>query len=309
MICKICQQEFEKERSLHSHLKVHDMGVDDYYTSFFPRFDVMTNQPIPFLKKDQYFSQEFTSKHSIDLWHEKKTKEEKGKYFEKRLKEEKEKRDMKFMPSSSFFSSLGVFSTGDIINCIGSVSSLAKSADLKMVFNKRLDDKFWEGRDIEIFVDTREQHPYSFASQTENKLDFGDYTAAGEDYCKVFVDRKSISDFYGTFGRDINRFERELKRCREFNSTLIVVAECTLDSLEEYSKDYNHGKTFSYIMHNIRKLLAEYSEFQIIFAVNRAGGKKITKAILSYGEDIKNIDVNHYIEEKIYGTGKRHTRI
>ena len=56
------------------------------------------------------------------------------------------------------------------------------------------------------------------------KLDFGDYTAAGDYYTYTYIDRKSEGDLKSTLSSgNLDRFKRELERAREFNSYVFVV--------------------------------------------------------------------------------------
>jgi ERCC4-type nuclease len=88
-----------------------------------------------------------------------------------------------------------------------------------------------------VLIDTREQHPYRFeglrsdaregrrplAVQTERAtLRSGDYSlCAWCDY--VAVERKSVSDLFGTLGQGRERFERELLRLAEMEFAAVVV--------------------------------------------------------------------------------------
>ena len=42
--CKECGRDFKSRRSLHTHVKAHDLFVGDYYVKYYPRFDKLTNQ-------------------------------------------------------------------------------------------------------------------------------------------------------------------------------------------------------------------------------------------------------------------------
>ena len=49
--CKVCGQEFETERKLHSHLKKHDLRVASYYQKYYPRYDLHDGKIIKFKSK------------------------------------------------------------------------------------------------------------------------------------------------------------------------------------------------------------------------------------------------------------------
>ena len=61
--CKECGQEFKSERSLHAHLKKHGLTMGEYYTKHFPRYNLLTKDPLPFKNKADYFSKDF--RHTI----------------------------------------------------------------------------------------------------------------------------------------------------------------------------------------------------------------------------------------------------
>lgn len=81
---------------------------------------------------------------------------------------------------------------------------------------------------MKIIIDTREQTPYQFATinprpdTTRQALKTGDYSLEGfED--QVTVERKSLQDAFGTFGRGRRRFVRELERMSEYDFAAVVI--------------------------------------------------------------------------------------
>lgn len=76
---------------------------------------------------------------------------------------------------------------------------------------------------MKILIDTREQAPYSFETESETAtLPTGDYSLeGGKDL--IAIERKSIDDLIGclTSGRD--RFERELHRGRSLDYFALIV--------------------------------------------------------------------------------------
>ena len=88
-----------------------------------------------------------------------------------------------------------------------------------------------------VVIDTREQHPYSFADITDvvrgepqviavrtevRTLASGDYSLAGYEH-RVAVERKSKQDLFGTVGQGRDRFERELVRLNGMQFAAVVV--------------------------------------------------------------------------------------
>ena len=75
-----------------------------------------------------------------------------------------------------------------------------------------------------IIIDTREQTPWEFpgAVSIRAKLDAGDYSVEGLER-RVAVERKSLSDAYGTFGGGRDRFERELARLQAMEWSAVII--------------------------------------------------------------------------------------
>ena len=82
---------------------------------------------------------------------------------------------------------------------------------------------------IEILIDTREQRPYLFNTITPLPpithivtLKTGDYSLKGfKD--KIAIERKSLTDAFGTFGRGRSRFVRELLRMTEYDFAAVII--------------------------------------------------------------------------------------
>jgi DNA excision repair protein ERCC-4 len=79
-----------------------------------------------------------------------------------------------------------------------------------------------------VIRDTREQNGYDFACITPSPevkvatLATGDYSLEGlED--RITIERKSLSDAFGTFGQGRGRFERELERMSVMQYAAVVI--------------------------------------------------------------------------------------
>ena len=79
-----------------------------------------------------------------------------------------------------------------------------------------------------ILCDTREQNPYQFRKieprpeVAQATLTTGDYSLQGFEGL-ITVERKSLADAFGTFGRGRARFERELVRMMDFQFAAVVI--------------------------------------------------------------------------------------
>lgn len=81
---------------------------------------------------------------------------------------------------------------------------------------------------MEIIIDTREQKPYKFefapldVKVVKETLKTGDYSIKGfED--QIIVERKSLSDLFGTVGQGRKRFEKELERMSKIKHAFLVI--------------------------------------------------------------------------------------
>ena len=82
--------------------------------------------------------------------------------------------------------------------------------------------------DLTIIIDTREQNPYLFSRIVPKPqiviatLKAGDYSLRGyED--RVAIERKSLVDAYGTFGRGRGRFKAELEKLAKYEFAAVVI--------------------------------------------------------------------------------------
>lgn len=81
---------------------------------------------------------------------------------------------------------------------------------------------------ITIIQDSRENLPYSFQCINPPPLveiatlDTGDYSLKGF-ADQIVIERKGLSDCFGTFGNGRKRFERELERMRSFQFAAVVI--------------------------------------------------------------------------------------
>ena len=172
------------------------------------------------------------------------------------------------------------------------------------MFSKKLPDNFFEDdvdSSMKIFIDTREQKPLKFDNSENMKLDFGDYTAAGDFYSYTYIDRKSEGDFKTTLSSgNLDRFKRELERAREFNSYVFVVVESNLEKIKKRNVFASHKVNLPYIWHNMRLISHEYKDVcQFVFAQSRKGSEKIIPKILKYGRRIWDVDLQYFIDKKI----------
>ncbi|QDP57870.1 MAG: putative ERCC4 domain-containing protein [Prokaryotic dsDNA virus sp.] len=73
-----------------------------------------------------------------------------------------------------------------------------------------------------IVVDSREQKPLWKKNLIVKKLDVGDYSIEGYEN-KIAIERKSLSDLFGTLGGGHKRFKKELERAESYEYFAIVI--------------------------------------------------------------------------------------
>ena len=83
---------------------------------------------------------------------------------------------------------------------------------------------------MKIIIDTREQKSYSFSSITPHPpttiirtLKTGDYSLDGFDISGITLERKSLSDLFGSLGKGRKRFVKELERMAEFDYAAVII--------------------------------------------------------------------------------------
>lgn len=310
--CKECDKGFDKRRGFHLHLKAHALAIGDYYVKHFDRRDLYTKERIPFKNYDQYFNDNFTSYSNFIKWVNSAPNHEVKSLLREKAQDKFLFKGIGISPPNLYYDLAEMANIKIYKKLWGCYSKFLKELDIENFYTKSLPENFWKDPydDIEIFVDTREKIPLKFKNTIINKLDFGDYTVGGELYSKTFVDRKAQDDFRQTFGKDIDRFRREMDRCVEFDSYMFVVAETNIDKLEDHNKKSKFKSNLSYLWHNVRALMVEYPQnLQIIFSHNRAGAKKIIPKILYHGESLWNVDLQYFIDEKVYGMEQRKTKV
>jgi ERCC4-type nuclease len=87
-------------------------------------------------------------------------------------------------------------------------------------------------RELTLVIDSRENLPYSWQGvrSISKALPAGDYSVLGLE-ARVAIERKTLIDAYGTFGRGRDRFERELARLSQMDFAAVVIEASMLEAL------------------------------------------------------------------------------
>lgn len=300
--CLECNKDFDSERSLHAHIKKHDIFLHDYFVKHFSRRNLLTNELLPFKNKESYFKYDFCNINELYKWCEVANRETVQNYILDKLANRVIAHELKFAPNeielyTSFLPSINIYK-----KFFKSYTYACEKIGIYPMFNKKIPDYFWNDSFVEnltIISDTREQEPLYFKNQVVRKLDVGDY-AILDYFDYTFVDRKSEQDFKSTLSKDnLIRFKKELDRCRTMGCYLFVVIETDLKKLEESNKKSAHKSNMKYIYHNMRLLQHEYRDCcQFVFSGGRSQSEGLIPRILKAGKKIWNVDMQYFLENK-----------
>lgn len=291
MFCQICNQTFPSQRSLHAHIKGHKMTLGDYYVKFFPKFDPWTKEPIPFLSYEQYSTADFRKKSNMNEWLKNVGRAEASAYCRKVMEAHVKDKELagSFLPNFIY-----LFTHPRLPRLENYEPSFFKSLGMKNMFTEDSDlSKLGVAKHLHIWQDTREQQPIIFSDfqQSENKLDFGDYTLSGNDFNYVFVDRKSEGDFKGTMSSGYERFRRELDRARHFSSYVFVVVESDPYQIVLNNKGCRKA-SLAYVWENMRNIILDYSDVcQFVFTGSRRESERMIPVLLYHGNALRTVDV------------------
>lgn len=301
-ICKICSEQFPSERSLHSHIKSHKIMLAEYYTKYYPRYNLFTGDPLPFKNKESYFSRDFSNRDQLLQWCEKEDCEKVKQYILKLLKQRIDEKKLSKAPSHLELKTSELPTVDLYKKHFGSYSKACELISVKPMFGSSLPKDWFQAVDdnIKIFIDTREQQPLSFNNSEFLKLDFGDYAVGKEHYDYTYVDRKSETDFKSTLSKNnLDRFRAELQRTKDFGSYLFIVTETDMSTMESRNRWSPHTSNMKYIYHNMRVLNHDFAgNCQFIFTGGRKQSENLIPKLLTLGKKLWDVDLQYYISKK-----------
>jgi hypothetical protein len=301
--CKVCNAEFESQRALHAHIKSHSLFLAEYYCKYYPRYNLLSGEQLPYKDREEYFVKGFSTRRELDKWSRVADKGEVSEYIVKQLKNRVDSKGLSRGPGHLELELYGLPSIDLYKRFLGTYSKACAEVEVKPLFYKNIPSDFFTDdpslSEIEVVVDTREQKPLDFVNPKVMKLDFGDYTTTGENYTKTFVDRKSESDFKSTMSTGFERFRKELERARAFNSYLYIATESSIDKIKRNNNYGAHRSKLDYIWHNMRVLTHEFADTcQFIFTNDRTASKKIILKLLINGDNLWNTDIQYFIDKQ-----------
>lgn len=302
--CKICGSKFRSERSLHTHIKAHGILLAEYYTTYYPRYNLYTGELIPFKNKDQYFSTYFSNNVELEKWAATAEREHVQQILLDMLSKRIISKDLQYAPNHLELKLLDLPEIEIYKIFFGSYNEACRRLQVEPLLNKSIKSKFLKENknlnDIEILIDTREQNPLKFPNSKSHKLDFGDYTATGEYYNKTYIDRKSETDFKSTMTVGFDRFKKELQRTVDFDSFLYIVVESSTEKVIRNNNFGPHKSNLTFVWHQMRVLSHEFARrCQFVFSGGRKRSENLIPILLDAGPEMWHSDIQYYIDKRI----------
>jgi hypothetical protein len=295
--CQECNSEFDALKSLHAHVKKHNMLLGDYYVKHYRRKNKLTGELIPFKNYSEYFEKDFSNYEQLLKWCEISPPEIVSEYILSLLKNRIDKKELKYGPSTIELYSANLPPVSLYKKHFGSYSAACEKCGVKPMFASSITRSFHNDfSSVKIFIDTREQKPLEFKNSEKLKLDTGDYAVSGDYYKYCYVDRKSIEDLAGTLSSGNARFRKELERCRSAGCFLFIVIEEDLYKLESLTIFKRRQINLKFILHALRDVQQEYGDCcQFVFSGSRKRSEFLIPKLLVLGDVMKNVDVQYYL--------------
>jgi hypothetical protein len=299
--CKECDASFDALKSLHAHIKKHDMLLGDYYVKHFQRKNKLTGELLPFKNYEEYFEKDFSQSHQLKQWCATAPFGAVKSYIIDLLKKRIKSKNLKSALSSVELWTIGLPDIDVYKKYFGSYTDACKECLVEPMFNSKLPKEFWNDySNINVLIDTREQQPLKFKKSAILKLDIGDYAVTGDNYNYTHVDRKSFADFCATVTNSYNRFAKELERCRSLGCYLFIVIEAPLHSMDDYNKQSYKKFNLKYVFHNMRELQREYGDCcQFVFSGSRDLSVELIPKLLVLGRSLWKTDIQYFWSKKL----------
>jgi hypothetical protein len=301
LICGIDQTEHPDREALHRHLRKLKVKQEDYYLAHEPSRDRFTGEVIPWkAPADRYLALEFVSKDNLRKWVRQDTPEVR-KWAVDWLRKRREDKALVYPPGQVELHSLPC-PTARYYDHIGGYNAICRDLGYQIRFDQeRLTFGDPPMGAATVIQDSREQTPLALEVRVvKEKLPYGDYGLAGASDRGVYIERKSLSDFYGTLSErkldrvrsedsNLSRFTRELERAQETGAYLVMLIEAPLEAAFSYTEHYACPE---HTFHNLRDLLIRFpANLQALFVKDRDEAARAVVTLLAAGESVKNVDL------------------
>jgi DNA excision repair protein ERCC-4 len=298
--CKVCGEEFNYFVELQKHLRsYHKLSPKTYFETYWKRIDRFDGKKIEYKSFDQYITCDFVDKKNYKNWLKTLSQEECADYFKNKLDQYCDLKNLDVAPGQVECQSINCLLPVSTIETFSGTSynDLCKKIGLHSRFNYKILDQIPLTPIPQIIVDSREQKPFHFEGHTliESKLEYGDYSLHPNN--KLAVERKSLSDLYGTLSGGKERFEREIQKAKKLEGYIVVMVESTLNNMM-YQKQKFGKASGEFIAHNMRQLLRKYDNLQFVFCDGREEARDKTLNILEMDNQVFGIDLQYYFYTK-----------
>ena len=292
--CPICNvKNIDKKHPYSCHKIKYASFIEKYY----PRFDILTKEPIKFKSEDSYFLTDFNDKRNLKKYLESISKEGGLNYLKDYLCRRREFKQNSGFALTEFEIKSLIFPSINYIERyygVGSYKKLCLDSRLQIKYDYNTIPEF--DRDIsgqDFICDTREQKIISLPNMQVSKLEFGDYTL---EKSNLFIERKSLADLLGTLSKGYERFNREIQRCKNKDSYLLILIEENYKNLQsfEYMPHIHSKCTWSFISHRIRELIQKYPcHIQFLAVDGRQEAARIIEKVFKLEDSILSIDLQY----------------
>lgn len=166
---------------------------------------------------------------------------------------------------------------------------------LRIPYNYATLPRLMEKDHMTVICDTREKKPlsHSLIDFVTQSMRFGDYAAMDNPH-KIFIERKSLTDFCGTFGMHLERFQAELDRAKAVGAKMIVLVESPLRTCMNYDRMKFYWRIKlkpEFLFHNVRDIIQKNDHVQFLFVDGRKHASEALRRIYCYADDPFNYDL------------------
>ena len=301
LFCKICNKDCVDWTTLTTHIKSHKVTQKKYFEGYWPKNDMYSATSIPFKSLEQYVLADFADKRNLKTWLNKIGTKQASLYLSEKLKTYCKMKKMEWAPSHSILKSIGTLPAIDIFDKIMKKPFHDVCVDLNLHCQFTYsEEKLVSDKIGQIVTDTRERTPIKFNSNirlVSMKLDYADYALSPSS--KVAIERKSVSDFFGTLGvNGYDRFIREIERAKINKGYIVVVIESSFNNVA-YGK-WRWGRANpEFILHRMRELYKMFDCIQFLFCDGRTEVKRLIPIILGLRDRVRKIDLQYYSDKEL----------
>ena len=165
IVCKICNKTFDSEKGLHIHLKSHSVTMAEYYTTYYPRKNLLTGEPLPFKNKKDYFNNSFSTRWQMIQWLAKnKDSLEAKKYAIKQISLRVAEKGLKRAPNHLELEILDLPPIDSLKMLFGSYSAACEKVGVPPIFTKRIPREFLQRtlKTLKYLLIQENKSPYPF---------------------------------------------------------------------------------------------------------------------------------------------------